>query len=849
MQDTSQTCSQDFPQHPALWFAIAVSCGIVADKWIDASIATYFIAAAVASILSQLPALRQFPITRLIFCLTLIATAGAAWHHIYWNFYPQNEISRWASNQSAPACVKAQLLLAPKRVATDFSKSPLNRPRDQTQKQRLMLKCLAIRDGLKWQKASGNIQLTMPTAEIPLHAGDEVLAFGHLRKIGPPSNPGGFDFQSHYRRRRVLVSMHCSHAQSVELIKKTKLGSLRASLRSWLDRQVWRYLPAAQASLASAVLLGNREQLTNSRREAFLHTGTIHLLAISGLHVGILACCFFVLFRCGWMSRTSCLMLTIAFVVFYAWLVEFRPPVVRASILIILFCFARILGRAGLSYNVLALAALIILAINPTDLFSLGTQLSFLAVLSICFGNHWIFNQQTNPLKRLIASTRSWPVQIIAAVKDNVRAAFVISGLIWLISIPLVAANFHVLAPIGLLVNPLLLLPIAIALYAGLCIFSFGNFFSPVVFLAAMICTASLGFIETLVRGADRFPMSHFFTSGPPWISVIIFYFGWAVLGLFPPTRIPPKRLLAAGLAWLFLGWCLPITAHQFYQRHLQRSLITTFIDVGHGTAVLIQLPNGRNVIYDCGSTISSRFAAQSVSDVLWYYDITHIDAIVVSHADIDHFNGIPGIAKRFSIGDVYLSPMMNQHPSDSVAELKRSLNRYNIAVKELTAGDFINMDSDVLLQAIAPACDSQHRNDNSASIVLSVEYKNRRILLPGDLEKEGLEWLLTEPSQHFDLAMAPHHGSAHSSPLRFCQWATPQFLAVSCGNRKFSSATAAAATFSKCQLLRTDRDGAITFEIRRDGKMLFKSFSKLRPNEISLTSHSQNSKKKGSSD
>ena len=339
----------------------------------------------------------------------------------------------------------------------------------------MLAKCHLIRDGKNWLPAAGRLQVTAPVGGAELHAGDQVKIWGNLRRIGGPTNPGEFDFRNYYRSQRILSSLYCAHADAIEVTQRSKSGAWLARLRSRLNELAWRHLAPQQASLASAILLGNREQLDPSRREKFLQTGTVHLLAISGLHVGILACCFFVIFRCGWLSRNACLLATIAFVIFYAWLVEFRPPVVRASILIVLFCAARMSGRSGLSYNVLALAALIVLAINPTDLFSLGTQLSFLAVISISFGNKWIFKRQTDPLILLIEATRSWPVRVFHIAKDNLRAAFVVSGLIWLISIPLVAINFHVLAPIGLIVNPLILLPIAISLYAGIAIFAFGE--------------------------------------------------------------------------------------------------------------------------------------------------------------------------------------------------------------------------------------------------------------------------------------------------------------------------------------------------------------------------------------
>ena len=816
-------------QHPALWIAGTCCAGITVDRWIDFTISFYIVIAliaAAAALLHLRRAAAQRSETRQLFAtLLLFGTLAACWHHVYWNFYPSDEISRWATEISRPVCVSATLLSEPRRVAAASIQDHLNRPRDQSDQQRILIRCLAIRDGHQWVPTNGRVQLTAPLSEVDIHAGDQVTILGRLRKIAGPKNPGAFDFRNHYRRHRIRSSLYCSHADSLRITQRSETASWLASLRSRLDRLAWHHLAPRQASLASAILLGNREQLEPARREVFLQTGTIHLLAISGLHVGILACCFFAIFRCGWLSRNACLMLTIGFVMFYAWLVEFRPPVVRASILIVLFCAARLLGRSGLSYNVLALAALLVLIINPTDLFALGTQLSFLAVAAIQFGNRWIFNRISDPLQQLIQSTRPWPVRACQAVAENLRAAFVVSGLIWLISIPLVAISFHVLAPVGLVVNPLVLLPIAISLYAGITIFAFGDIAAWVANIAAIVCTISLGFIESFVGWASVIPYSHLWTAGPPLVSVVLFYLGWVLFGLFPPTRVSVRRLCAMGIAWLVLCWYLPVLGTHLYRSQVQRSLTTTFIDVGHGTAVLIELPNGKAMLYDCGSTVSSKFAAGCVADVLWHKGIGTIDSIIVSHADIDHFNGIPEMSRQFSIGSVYLSPIMNQHESPSVAELKQSLSKAGIDIKETVAGNKLSIDPNVNIETLAPTGELLHVNDNSASIVLSIEYQGQRILLPGDLEKEGLEALLQTRASHFDLVMAAHHGSPHSDPLRFCAWATPQYLAISCGAGKFSPVIGDAAQNYNCQLLRTDTSGAITFEIRHDGTTLFRPF------------------------
>ncbi len=437
-----------------------------------------------------------------------------------------------------------------------------------------------------------------------------------------------------------------------------------------MNEITWRYVPPERAGLAAAVLLGNREQLTSARRELFLLTGTVHLLAISGLHVGILSGVFFFFFRIGLIRRETFLWATILFVCFYAWLVEFRAPVSRATILIVLLCMGRLKGQPILSFNWLAAAGCVILLINPSDLFQIGPQLSFLAVGTISFGRPWIFWPPPNdPIKRLIANTRSFHVRTIYWLGRQTRAAFLVSGLIWLVAMPLVALRFNLVAPVALLVNPILLLPIAVALYGGLGVLVFGWFSPPLASLCGMICGWSLGSIEWLISMANVFPWSHSWTAGPTGLSVVCFYVGVFFLAVFPLSRVSAKWFLLSILLWLVFAWWVPDVIHEVCRRQVEPNLAVTFVDVGHGTSILLELPDGKRMLYDAGSFGSSTFGARNIASVLWSNRIEHLDAIVLSHADVDHFNAIPQLCEKFSVGVVYMSDVMRE---DNFPTIKR---------------------------------------------------------------------------------------------------------------------------------------------------------------------------------
>jgi len=818
---------------PGLLVVIALACGIALDRFFNFHWSGYLIALVAAAIASTF-LFRQYLFKRptstrnrgmgMMVCVIMLGfvAVGALRHHVYWNWYPENEIGFRASSRPTPVAVKVTLVTEARQIAataagaSSFSSS-------EEKRCRALVQCDEIRDGDRWTKTSGRVWLRMPVIEPALTAGDRIEVFGTLVRIEGPSNPGQYDFSRHYRRQRIVASLHCFDAGAITVLKSSGSRFI-SNVRTRLDRLAWRYLPPDQASLTSAILLGNREQVDVDRRDRFLKTGTIHLLAISGLHVGILAGLMYFLFKAGWLGRTNCLLLTIVFVVFYAWLVEFRPPVVRATIFIVLYCSARLAGRTGQAFNVLALAALMVLMLNPTDLFSLGAQLSFLAVAAITFGKDWIFASDTDPLDQVVLATRSRWQKWWAGLRRGFRAAFVVSGLVWLISIPLVAYQFHILSPIGLIVNPVVILPISLALYSGLAIFVFGDFLPLIARAAVVFGAASLAVLESVV-GVASFSGGHFWTSGPHGWAVLVFYVGWIVLGLYPPTRVSTRSLCLVGFVWLLLAWVLPRYVEIWLDHGSRSPMQVTFIDVGHGTCVLLELPDGKNVLYDCGSTSSARFAVNTVSGVLWHKGISRIDAVILSHADIDHYSGVGGIAERFTVERVFLAPMMMDSKSSSVFQLLTALKSARVEIATVTAGDSIDLNSSVQMHVLSPEQEGHYANDNSASLVLTVGCYGRTVLLPGDLEKEGMERLLMQSPIKCDLLMAAHHGSANSDPIRFLEWAKPEFVAVSCGNKKFSPLAQELFDQSGCEIKRTDRGGAISLVVHHDGQVEYRSF------------------------
>lgn len=751
-----------------------------------------------------------------------LVSAGAFWHQGRWNWFGESEIGRYASVVAAPCCIDATAISEPRWMVGKDSFG--EEGAGDTVRTRLTLRVNRIRDGSFWKPATGITDLVIHTSTNHVKSGDEIRVFGRLVASSPPNNPGQFDFQKFYRAKCRLAFLHAYEIESVQVLKPAGwIGSrLLSTLRQRLNEMTWKYVDAQEAGFASAIMLGNRDQLSKSRRESFLETGTVHLLAISGLHVGILASSFFLLFRLGLVSRRKCLWATILFVIFYAWLVEFRPPVSRAAILVTLFCVGRLLGENSFSFNLLAIAGLVVLLINPSDLFALGPQLSFLAVATLTFGSNWVFwPPPKDPIKRLIASTRPGHVRVFHWMGRQLRTAILVSGLIWIVAMPLVAFRFHLVAPVALVVNPLLLVPIAWGLYGALGVLVFGWFFSPAARLFGWFCESNLGLIEWMIGIAQAVPLSHFWTAGPPLWSLLIFYVGVFLFAVFPPSRLPGRWIASLAVVWLVFGWLIPDQAAKFMGRRSISPLVCTFVDVGHGSGVLIQVPDGRNILYDAGSFGAAEYGARSMAGVLWSERIKHLDAVVLSHADVDHFNAIPILAEKFSIGAVYVSPQMFASESSAVRQMFDTLQYFDVPIKLISAGDELLAGQETQLKVLGPPANGCGGNDNSNSVVLTVEHCGTKILLPGDLEQAGLLRLLESPPIDFDLVMAAHHGSKNSLPKEFMNWATPEFVVISGGSQRVSDNTVSMFEPSVREVARTDADGAVRFSMDKQGVRL----------------------------
>ena len=442
---------------PLLLVATAMAVGILCDRFVGASFGSHGLlvwwAIGTASVALGYLLLRSSRLTASTGAVlfAFVALAGA-WHHLQWNWLEGNHLARFAVEHSEPTCVRAVVEERPQ-----WTPAPPANPLSivpQGSRSVVLVSLRGIRDKDEWREAVGECRLRVEGELAGIERGDQLLVYGQLGRPRSAMNPGQYQWAKAERGEGRFVELFCRVPQcvSVETSANFRFDEYLDRASRWCEHQISTYVGDTNRDLALALMLGQRERLPEQRFDAFLHTGTVHLLVVSGLHVGFLAGFLWLLVRTGVLSARSALFCSAALVVGYALVVGARPPVQRATILVLVTMVAVLIGRRSTRANILAAAAIMVLAFNPSELFRGGTQLSFLCVAAIA----WYMgiaqrSDYVDPLEKMIAAYQPWQRQLLDRVVAWGVRLFQVSLVIWLVTAPLVAYHFNMAAPVSVL--------------------------------------------------------------------------------------------------------------------------------------------------------------------------------------------------------------------------------------------------------------------------------------------------------------------------------------------------------------------------------------------------------------
>lgn len=793
--------------------AAAAALGIVADRALGISLIVS-IALGVLLLVGAAAARRKGgPGLSVALLLSAVVCAAVAWHHVRYTSVGPLELRRFAADEAQPVRIVGRLANQP--VVLPRRQQDLPSAVPQFDLVVCTLDCRLLVSGDNRIPVTGYARLEVVGHVIHAQAGDLVEIVGRFHRPRGPENPGAFDFQDFLRRSAIFTVVRCTEPEGVRVVARGGSGwrSWQRALRGYCERMVAGWLSPGTAPVGVALLLGTRTSIPEDLRLAFAESGTMHILAISGANVGILAGLIWLCAHLLGLRRNATLAAILLGVLGYAFLADAQPPVMRAVLMLIAALAGRPWRRESTPGNALALALLGLVAWNPSHLFDVGAQLSFLAASALVWAPSLAQAAARGGNVAPLLLPEPWPRALLRSALKSVLALTISLAAIWLFTLPLSMARFHLLSPVGFAANVLLAPLVVVVLWLGYALLVFGLMIPVLAVPFAAAFDRGLALMLAVVEGSASVPLGHFYLPGPSDGWLVGYYACLLAVVLGAPGHWLGKAGWRAMLAWIVAG----LAALQFSSQ--SRALELTFLALGDGQAVLIQFPNGRLVVYDPGQLENGARARQAVQSALWARGRTSIDAVVLSHADVDQFNAVPGLARTMNIGQAFVHASFLDLKRAAVAKTVDALARHDVPIRLVWAGDRIAMDPDVEVRVLHPARGERHDDDNANSLVLRMEYGGRSILLAGDLDGRGRESLLRRDSGNVDLLLAPRRGALASNTRTWARWAAPDWVVVS-GGRAPSLDRLRSIYANARALLATNQLGAITITVSPNGDL-----------------------------
>lgn len=662
----------------------------------------------------------------------------------------------------------------------------------------LELECEAVLTAAGWHRLRGLLPARVRGLLRGIHTGDRIEAYGRFTPSRPATNPGQRDWALAHRRQGVFARLWCGHTEAVRVVepdaRRGWVGWLRSRVHALLVPEI-RSLDDEGTSLAEAMVLGRRSQVSRALNAAFARTGTSHYLSASGLHVGILAS--FVWLVSAWLGvqRVWRAGAVLVVVILYAVLAEPRVPIFRAAILTAMYCVSVFLHRSVHTLNWLSVSALVILVFRPTELFSAGFQLSFVVVLGIVYltpqltsAMGGLRSERSRTVARLrVSPPRSQPRRVAGGTGKWMGYSVAVSVAAWVSALLPLAFHFGQIPPWGWF-SSLLLMPLAL----GVMIFGFVRILASAIWpmLGVWLGPGLDGLTSALagtVRWMAEWPGATV-SVGAPSVLLTAAAVG-AVIYLIHLTGAAARGESRRVGLWrcnvvLLIGVILVTLLNPVPVR--PDGLVVEVLDVGAGSATVIRLPNNRTMVYDAGSQNLVDVGRSVLVPALLHEGIGKVDCAIISHANADHFNGFPTVASSMRIGAVLLSeyPVLRGAGHGSAGALIDWLKESGIPVRTLSAGDELDLGEGVRGEVLWPPPVSYglRLSPNDSSLVLRLEYGGVSVLLCGDIERVAQQHLIDRGGLGSDVLILPHHGSVVANTEAFIEAVSPSVLVCSSG-------------------------------------------------------------------
>lgn len=612
---------------------------------------------------------------------------------------------------------------------------------------------------------------------------DRVYITGEVSIPKERSNPGTFD----YRRYLKSIGIRCIiTAENIENVKKA--GGIAALLKSAKCRtaDIFESALGDESAVVMGLLFGETSGIDEDIIETFRRGGTAHVLAVSGLHLGLLYS-----FLCRFKRKKRSIPADIAIVLAltaYTALAGFTASVVRACLMIFIHIAGNHLNRRYDLISSTCVSMIIILAVNPMQIYSAGFQMSFLAVITLGIMIPLIQKKIKGILLPMIA-VQTGMVPYTMYVFNYVSLTSVISNIpVYFIAAAMIPAGISVIAFCWL----------------------------PVIAKPAAMITGLL--VKLLLWCNDFTYMGGVFTFdvvSPSVIFLVVYYIFIFYLcseaGQIDLIRRNYKKIAAVFAAAVICGAVCSVYLSDGFEK-----TDMVFVDVGQGDCLHIKA-GGKNLLIDGGGSFNYNVGKSTLKPYLLKNGVTKIDMAIATHLHTDHYQGLKELSQAYRIKKlgVYEANSVNEN------HLKKEFKTDEILY--LAAGDVINMGRNVSVEVLSPDRGNplDEKDENKNSLVLRVNVKGSSVLMTGDIDEKGEKSLIADTDIKTDILKIAHHGSRYSSCEKFIAVAAPKIAVIQVGKNTYghpSEEVIKRLEEHKITVLRNDEQGAVGIRVNKAG-------------------------------
>ncbi len=805
------------PPAPLVPAAIAMVAGIVLGRYAPLPIGVWATAGIAAFLTAAITLRREhLRILTIAAIASTIIFASATWSALSYRRIPENHIVTFSGKGSVLATIRGRVVSNPRLRK---AQTPYWQP-DRTT---FLLEADAIRstEGT-WLETTGTIRVKINEPVWDLSAGRQVELVGSLRRPRPPGNPGQHDWREADRYKGILVSFSVPCADGVTTLKEAG-ENLLSGLWRRARMTARRHLNGCGAEddtvLLEALVLGERSPALRELNQIMVEAGIAHFLSISGLHLGIFLGFIYWLCRLLTFSPRRSAWVVLIILAGYVLLAEPRAPLLRSAIMASAICIAVISNRSVSTRNALAAAAIILLVIDPMQIFRAGFQLSFGIVAGILVLNR--------PIRQLLFG-RWLRIRSLMVFRDEhrIRRWFYYRGADSLFSLvcmslsayisaaPLVAYHFGRFCPYAPALS-ILLLPMLVAVLVPAYVSMTLAFGMPnLAVLIGSLAAASAGAMRQLVMLTRHLPgLSIDLFAVPAWC-VAGFYLAGGLWIVSRKSRVILSSAIVAtlGLAASIVVTQLPATPPVNGRLHI--------LDVAHGNMTLLHAPDGKTYLFDAGTLAPIDAYNQILRPFLRAKRLASPTAVFISHANIDHYNALASLLDRRPPKRVYLNEYfgLREEAAPDVRKLLDEFRKRDVQIIRLRAGQKVSLAGKTTVEILWPPPEggTVKRNEvelgrddatakfplrsnltvppvevpeldiNNCSLVLRVVCGGKSVIIPGDIGEPAETYLAKLPPEkiHADVLILPHHGSATPTLKTFIEAVHPEIIVQSSSYR-----------------------------------------------------------------